>query len=239
MKRIARQKNLQTEAGFTLMEIVVATTIFAIVVSALMGLFDYTLKINRKAEALRQATQGMRNFVEFVAKEVRNGRIDYSVGSDANHTIQAAITPCPAPTPIGAAYNNTQNIYGKSGNSGGADNALGIVTTEGDRECFYLADNSGTWIGNNGNAADFSGANLMVKKNNNSAQQLNPPNFTVKNVLFYVRPLKDPYTFPNSPKIQPLVMMQFLFVVKLPSGDTVPIYYQSTVSSDKYDIPSL
>ena len=65
--------NKKNSAGFTLMEIVVATTLFAIVFSSLLGLFNYILKINRKSEALRQASQGARDFVEYLVKEIRNG----------------------------------------------------------------------------------------------------------------------------------------------------------------------
>ncbi len=74
MKRL----RTQSQYGFTLMEIVVSTTIFATVLTLMLSLFNYTLKINRRTEALRQVTQGMRNFSEFLVKEVRNGTIDYS-----------------------------------------------------------------------------------------------------------------------------------------------------------------
>lgn len=73
--RLFKAKN---QSGFTLMEIVVSTTIFATVLTLMLSLFNYTLKINRRTEALRQVTQGMRNFTEYIVKEVRNGQIDYT-----------------------------------------------------------------------------------------------------------------------------------------------------------------
>jgi prepilin-type N-terminal cleavage/methylation domain-containing protein len=86
MKAITKKKNL----GFTLMEIVVSTTIFAIVAAAMMSLFNYVLKINRRSEALRQSAQGLRNFVEILAKDIRNGQIDYFV---INGTTQSPVAP--------------------------------------------------------------------------------------------------------------------------------------------------
>src|SRR3989344_4560503 len=80
-------------AGFTLIEVVVATTIFAIVAAAMMALFNFTLKINRRAEALRQATQGIRNFTEYIVKIVRNGRIDYGIEKDLSG-LNSAVGPC-------------------------------------------------------------------------------------------------------------------------------------------------
>jgi prepilin-type N-terminal cleavage/methylation domain-containing protein len=74
----ATSYKLQAQQGFTLMEIVVSTTIFAVVLTMTLAIFNYALKINRRTEALRQTTQGMRNFTEFLVKEIRNGKIEYS-----------------------------------------------------------------------------------------------------------------------------------------------------------------
>ncbi len=99
------------EKGFTLMEIIVSTALFAIVMTMTMVLFTYTLKINRRVETLREAVQGSRNFVELLVRDIRNGTIDYSGQVDPVH--------CPA------SYNP------------GGDAYLAIVTLSGDKECFY------------------------------------------------------------------------------------------------------
>ncbi len=220
------------------MEIVVATTIFALVVVALTALFNYSLKINRRAEALRQATQGMRNFAEYLVKEIRNGQIDYSVtNAGSSNKVAAPIGPCPHPPsslPVGADNDNSKgNIYGQIG--GNADNALGLITPEGARECIYLADGSGNPV------AGFSGVKLMVNKNNSIVESVNPPNFTIDTLIFYVRPLTDPYTnlpVGSLPEVQPMVSFMIKFTAKLPTGEQLPIYYQTSVSSDLYDIPN-
>lgn len=222
------------------MEIVVATTIFAFVAVAMMALFNYTLKINRRADALRQATQGMRNLTEFLVKEVRNGKIDYSVSSG-----KVVASPsgwrCPLPSvPVGQDNRNDGgNIYGQGNPTLGADNALGIVTTEGDRECIYLVqvDQSGV---ESYDPAQFTGQKLKLNKNGR-VEDLTPPNVFIEYAMFAVRPLKDPYTtLPagSSPKVQPLVTINLKFSAHLPTGEVVPIYYQTTVSSDKYDVPT-
>lgn len=103
-------KNFRLQRGFTLMEIVVATTIFASSLTLMMALFNYTLKINRRVDAQRQTAQGTRNFMEFLVREIRNGKIDY-VNS----------------------YTQCQPNYYSSDNT-----ALAIVNRSGELECFYL-----------------------------------------------------------------------------------------------------
>ncbi len=74
----------KNQKGFTLMEIVVATTIFAGTVTLMLGLLTSALRINRRVEGLRQVAQGSRNFTEMLTREIRNGRIDYSTFSNCN-----------------------------------------------------------------------------------------------------------------------------------------------------------
>ncbi len=139
--------------GFTLTELVVAVAIFAFVVTAMMSMLNYTLKINRKTEAVRQATQSIRNFVEFVAKELRNGRIDYSTDGSAAIT---SVTPCPYPSTNGNVLSDTygpgsslsdspypNSIFGADYRSAYlfyndySDTHLGIINSAGERECFF------------------------------------------------------------------------------------------------------
>lgn len=219
------------------MEIVVATTIFAIVVSSLMALLNYTLRINRRAEALRQATQGMRNFVEFLVKEIRNGEIDYAVENGT--TIMSQVGQCPRPSSIGA------NTYT---DSEGRTNALGVINSKGERVCFYLADAAGVYAGLgrfSGLAANNNPIETLVVKKDLVAQEeiLNPRNFKVKGLVFFVRPRVDPYSDLSDDgsgefaKIQPMVAMTAEFEVELPTKEKVTMYYQTAVSVNQYDIP--
>jgi prepilin-type N-terminal cleavage/methylation domain-containing protein len=192
---------LEPEQGFTLMEIIVATTIFAGTLTLMFSLFTYTLKINRKGEAFRQATQGMRNFTEFLTKEIRNGKIDFASGSEV------PIGPCP------------DDSYGSQSTS------LGLVSISGERQCIYWDNSAGVRA-------------LMIQKSNTEAYTLNPAYFTVEEVKFFVRPTTDPYSGTPPPRFQPLVTMVILFQVRLSPNETaVTIPYQTTISSDAYDVP--
>lgn len=109
----------ESGAGFTLMEIVVATTIFVMTITLMLTLFNYTLKISRQAEALRQLTQGMRNFSEFLVKEIRNGKIDYS-------------------TVIAGCSDDYKTALGYT-------TFLGLINVNGERECLtWIASGGGT-----------------------------------------------------------------------------------------------
>ncbi len=216
-------------AGFTLIEIVVATTIFAVVSVAMLSLFNITLKINRKSEALRQATQGVRNFTEFLVKSIRNGEIDYSV-DHTNFLVQNPVTPCPKSNPlVGAAHNGTNTYQSK-------ENRLGIITPEGERWCLFLGDVNGNPLSLN----NFTGETLVLQKESGFKQILNPPYYKVENLMFIIRPLEDAYYAGAGGLIrtQPGVTLIMKIVANLPSGDSFPIYYQTSVSSDKYDLPN-
>ncbi len=252
-RRLLASNHARLQTGFTLMEIMVSTTIFAIVAVALLSLFNHVLKINRKTEALRQASQGMRNFVELLVKEIRNGQIDYYVANGQTWSAGIAGAPCGPKGTVGAnvtsALSSTYNYK---------ENKLGLINTENIQECFYLADDLGVYAGAGkflGNAVSTRPVkNLMMMKSGvPTAQALNPPNFSVKKLMFLIRPVCDPYLYSPSaspagsgcldysndyPRIQPAVTVFIHFEVTLPTKEVMPIYYQTSVSSNKYDIPS-
>jgi len=215
--------------GFTLMEIVVATTIFAIVVSALMSLFNQTLKINRKSEALRQATQGMRSFVEFLVKEVRNGQINYFI-------VNGSVIPSPS-SPIGPCVSpgflDTPTYSEK-------ENKLGIIGSTGEEECVYFGDELGNPLPlGTFKAPAGSNYTLVLERSSGIKKIINPSNFRIESLMFLIRPIKDPYTSNGGlSEVQPFVNIDIKFVAELPTGEKVPIYYQTTVSTNKYDIPT-
>ncbi len=71
-------KILNSEKGFTLIEAVVATAVFAFVISSIIGVYLSVLKLDRKARAQRAVYDNGRFIMEFLSKEVRNGLIDYA-----------------------------------------------------------------------------------------------------------------------------------------------------------------
>jgi len=249
MKQYNNKTILSKQYGFTLMEIMVATVIFAIVTVSLLSLFNYVLKINRRGEALRQAAQDSRDFVEFLVKEVRNGQIDYYVNNGLTYGSFIngdSSKPCGPPgSPGGTVTINDRKTYASK------SNWLGIINTDNIQECFYYAQADGlTYVDTIGSdpthfdSSNNGGSTLVLEKQGITlVQKLNPPNSRIDNLMFLVRPQVDPYSSTTPPsggfaKIQPSVVIIIKFVVKLPTGEQVPISYQTAVSENKYDIPN-
>ena len=204
------------------------------------------MKIQRKTEALRQASQGMRNFVEFFVKEIRNGRIDYGVSGGT--ALQPTKSPCPNPPAI-ASNTFGQSTYGAMGGAGPtyqADTRLPLINLSNEQEClFWAKDNGSGGIKEVESAADItSGAAIylgLAKINVAGYEKINPPNMKVDYVRFYVRPMCDPYTTtcPNGglPERQPFVTIVMRFNLTLGTGERVIIPYQTTITTDDYAIP--
>ncbi len=192
----------KSQQGFTLMEILISTLIFATTVTLMLDLFTQALRINRRVESLRQVAQGTRNFTETLTREIRNGRVSYGgLGSNC---------------PVGNyQYDNNQTLV--------------ITTYTEEKLCFYL---------------DSQTEELMVSKNINGnlvSESINPKNFRVKadTFRFVVRPTTDPNPG-SSPYngLQPSVTIFAVFEVKPnPSESAIVLPYQTTISTDVYDIP--
>ena len=192
-----------SEQGFTLVEIIVSTAIFITVVSAMLAMFDYTLKINRRVQGLREVAQGTRTFTETLTREIRNGRIDY----------ESWTTECDP-------GNYTKNT----------NNTLGIISNSGDELCFY-----------------FENGSLLLKKLTPTgeivATAFGSSRFRIipESFHFYIAPLTNPNPTDGSrsfPGIQPYVTVTAQF--ELPSNDyngSTILNYQTTISTDVYDIP--
>jgi len=228
------------QVGFTLMEILVSSVLFVIISGSLLSLFNYVLKINRRTEVLRQASQGVRNFMEFLVKEIRNGQVDYYVANGDTY--------------IGAVNNSVTSACVPPGTPGGAadadptytsrDNKLGILNSENIQECFYYGDSNGVYVNSPPGSvptifASPTGSTLVLEKTGVSSPQiLNPSNIVVDQLMFLIRPLKDPYIDDGGlVEVQPMVAIVAKFIVRLPTGEQLPIYYQTSVSTTKYDLP--
>ena len=246
-----KKQFVQGSAGFTLMEIVVSTTIFAFVSVAMMALFNYTLKINRRSEALRQATQGMRNFVEYLVKEIRNGEIDYAIVN--GNTVASGVWPANycgfGITPPVISQQCTANPSDGTCFSSlypARSNKLAFINSDGERKCIFYGGKGGVDTAPQDNGVFSASGGTMVQElasSLGSRQVLNPPNFTVDSLMFVVRPVCDPMAkcidYNNSyPKIQPNVLIMVRFTTKLPTGESVTINYQTSVSINKYNYPN-
>lgn len=193
--------NQISQSGFTLMEIVVATAVFAVVVSSMLVLFTNTLKINRRVQGARQVSQGSRNFTEIIAREIRNGRIDYF--SEDTNCVQD--------------YSSEKNQN------------LALINKAGERLCFFLKEET-LYL------SKVSATSYITEK-------VNPPNFFVdqNTFRFIVKPATDPDATAggSKPGIQPLVTIVAKFTYRGANGETpVSIPYQTSISTDVYDIPN-
>lgn len=193
-------KNTRLQFGFTLMEIIVATAIFAIVISSVLSLFNYVLRINNKVQATRQVSQGTRVFTEILSREIRNGRISYETFGSCNPS---------------ANYNSVTNKQ------------LALITFNGDKLCFYL------------NPTDEKLYMERINSSGTVTDAINPTGFTINASSFHfvVKPASDPFV--SNQGVQPLVTIMGEFVARKNSRDQVVVPYQTTISSDVYDLPNL
>jgi len=188
----------KNQTGFTLMEIVVATAIFATVVASILALFNYVLRINRQVQATRLVAQASRNFTEVLSREIRNGRIDYQASAS-----------CP-----NIDYSSVKN------------NSLAMISYTGERLCFYFDGNTNS-------------LKLRRQASGSSTEEtINPPNMTInpETFRFLVRPSKDPFT--GKQGIQPMVTILAEFEVFKGTMNQKIVPYQSTISTDVYDLPN-
>ncbi|MEZ4180633.1 MAG: type II secretion system protein [Candidatus Doudnabacteria bacterium] len=191
--------------GFTLIEIIVATTIFVITVSAILVLFGFVLRTNREVQINRKAAQSIRNFTEVLAREIRNGKIYYGTAG----------TDC-------ATGNYSQST----------NQTLAILTVDGDLLCFSLRT-----VSSQGqmNLQKITTTGTLEEVINSSSMYIKPGTFR-----FIIQPETDPYTQSGGlyPGIQPMVTIAAEFVVE-EGNSSVTIPYQTSISSDVYDIPNL
>ncbi len=188
-----------SQQGFTLVEIIIATAIFTIVVGSVLALFNSVLHINRRVQATRQITQATRNFTEVLSREIRNGRIDY-------------------PTDDSCPYLDYTDINNHS---------LAITSYTGERICFYM--NPSVYYDN-----------FILKRISASGtvteEKINPSNIWMDRnmVHFIVRPTYNPSA---GSSIQPMVTILASFKINEGTDYEKVIDYQTTISTDVYDIP--
>ncbi len=102
------------QEGFTLIEAVVATGLFALTISSILGAYVSTLRINRRTDIIRTASENARYISQYLSKEIKNGQIAY---------YDPVNSPC---SKVPQASSNT----------------LALVNVDNGNLCFYLGDNS-------------------------------------------------------------------------------------------------
>lgn len=64
-------KNLQKTSGFTLIEMLVATTIFAVMSIAVMSIYIQTTSLSNRLKATRYLSETSREITERIAEDVK------------------------------------------------------------------------------------------------------------------------------------------------------------------------
>jgi type II secretory pathway pseudopilin PulG len=105
----------KSSRGFTLVEALVSTAIFVVVISALTAAFVYISKLQRRTNAIRAANDNVRYISDFLSKEIRNGALTSASASSIGQCGQ---------------YENNPSSQ--------SSQWLQIVNVSGDLECFYL-----------------------------------------------------------------------------------------------------
>lgn len=215
-----RMMRISTNKGFTLIELLVSISVFAVVVTLSISLFNQVLRIQRRTEVLRRANQSLRNMSEFIVKEVRNGKIDYGV-SGGTTPKTGYPTNCPQITQT--QINNGDSTY--VWNNSARNKGLAIVNAAGESECIYYKATEQ--------------ALYLEKVGLTTPQKLSSGDVTVTRFEVRVSPGKDPYmaTGTGLATTQPAVQILLEVRAILPGGDARTISYQTSVSTNVYDIP--
>lgn len=75
----SRRRGLRySHAGFTLMEAIVAVSVFALSATAIVGVYTAVQRLNQQSANLQALQQNGRFITEDITKIIRNGRIDYA-----------------------------------------------------------------------------------------------------------------------------------------------------------------
>lgn len=194
----------KSNCGFTLIEILVSTAIFTIVLSALTAAFVYISQLQRRTNAIRAANDNVRYVSDFLSKEIRNGSLLPISSSSLN--------PC-------ASYVAT-NVQ--------SHNWLQIINVNGDQECFYLG---AAGSGGNPGSVSSNGPELWIVKQPAGAasalatQSLNLSAAQITNITFTV----ENYN-PTNPSLQPFVTIQGTVVSNKDPQDVVSVPFETSIT---------
>ena len=85
-KKVNYIKSSKSGDGFTLIEAIVSTAVFAFLISSVLGVYMATLQLDKKSKAFRVVTQNARFISGYINKEVTNGSVNYG-GTNNSSTL--------------------------------------------------------------------------------------------------------------------------------------------------------
>jgi prepilin-type N-terminal cleavage/methylation domain-containing protein len=203
-----------SEAGFTLIEMLVSTAIFIIVVSALSSAIIYVTKLQRRTNALRTANDNVRYFSDFFSKEIRNSTPNYDNSA-------AVLTGC-------STYSNS---YGTT-----TQHWIQIKNVSGDEECIFLSAN--------GTSANATGPYIWITKEVSGTttplapQQLNIGSAQVTSLVFTIAHPGSYANGANADDQQPYVLIQGTVSSTKDPQNIVTVPFETSISIPMYALPS-
>jgi prepilin-type N-terminal cleavage/methylation domain-containing protein len=141
-----RQTNIAGgSSGFTLVELLVATSIFAFIMTGVSSLFISALNLERQAAGIQKINENAQYVIELISREMRVSTIDTSKMGDTNcnpldDTSTKLFINHPVNGSVGYSYQKDVNGYG-----GIYRNGQRITTTDVDFKTFaFCVSGSGT-----------------------------------------------------------------------------------------------
>ena len=83
MFKKTKKQIFHATAGFTLIELIVGVAIFALVMTAVLGIFQQVIRVERKAVNAQNAQENIRYVMEVIAKEIRTAKRNFPPGACA------------------------------------------------------------------------------------------------------------------------------------------------------------
>jgi prepilin-type N-terminal cleavage/methylation domain-containing protein len=221
--------------GYTIIELIIAMTIFAIIIVITVGSFVSVSNLSSKTSAQRGVQQDARYNLEEIARQSRASSIDYKF-----YSVNAS-TPCSI---------STKNVLTEIYTEAGANN----TPVQKRLIFFYVAGVPGALYKYEDPNTDFSQvptcATVLATVANGSATRLTGDNFDVKSAFFLITPDSDPYDTTSAvPKpanyYHPRVTIQMTIATRTnpvnvrSQSQTGSVTIETTVSSRAYPASKL
>ena len=170
-------KHPRNGAGFTLVEMLVATSLFSVVILTATDIFIRVQHAQRQAAVLEKTQSISRFILTRMAQEIQSGSIDY----DYYYGTSSAPTP-------------GDNSFSKREDARISSRTLALRTAEGERLLFTTRPKGQTDF-DIPCVDDAVSPCLIIATSTPSiqAERMNPPGFTIEKLLFVITPGKDPF----------------------------------------------
>lgn len=209
----------RTGAGFTLVEMLVAVSIFSVVVIASTDIFIRTQRAQRQAAALEKVQDTTRFLLTRIAQELRTGHIDYEY-------YKTSLTADPHTITSDTAI---------------ASETLAIKNTDGKTLLFTVRQKDHTDFGGVcGSDEKTAPCLVLAVPDTNQHERATPEGYTIQKLAFYITPPVDSLAIDNAlndypSDIQPRVTLMLSARGDLPGiSKPIDLSVQTTLSSREY-----